>query len=554
MQKTNNCTRTIWLAIALGFLTLGTDAARAQVVAPPRPPDAPEGMTVDPDPAQMNQILSNLKAGLAKAALDQASELLRTYPDSVVLNCASAEAAVESNDRLSVRLALDRLKRLAPGQECVTKLETQYDRMTDPALKERALDLVKAGNLEGARQLVVSAHLGAADELLLQHYLDRAETHFTNALLRLQQLERTDAASREKTANLKKETLEQASKFADFRKRAQEFLFDPVGTSSCTPDSARDLFERKNLKFSDFFAASRELSREFPSNPDVQQFRFMALLLRNPKSVAKGPEDPLIRYGNSVLEKYGTLSIPFFSRDEQYLLVVDRRMRHITLKVNAAHPKNNGITDGLRIGQTFDLDYANVALLHQSVSNRLPLLSLSEKSAALDFGDQGIAPYYTMMPAIHCMFGEHYSRGATARLGEFLSGELALPAARVKLVDPNGTTHDYLATAVAIGTVATMAAGQVGITHEQTLVANNRVVDPNLALEQLQMQSVQSQGQEMVQQLADETSDRQDAADAQNEDAESLEVELTEKGFDQALDLDVPGYVEVLAKLLQRHN
>jgi len=262
----------------------------------------------------------------------------------------------------------------------------------------------------------------------------------------------------------------------------------------------------------------------------------------------------MIRYGNSVLEKYGTLSIPFFSRDEQYLLVLDHRNRHITLKVNPAHPKNNGTTDGLRVGQTFDLNYSKIALLHQSVSNRLPSTGLSEKSVALDFGDQGIAPYYAMMPAIHCLYGEHRSRGSTARLGQFVSGELGLPASNVKLVDPNGKTHDVLSTVMVVGTMGTMVAGQVGVSQEQTLVANNRVVDPSLPLEQLQIQNQQSEGQQLIEAVADEATARQDEADAQNDEAESLEVALTEKGFDQAFDLDIPGYVAVLTELLQRQK
>jgi hypothetical protein len=545
--------KSIRLAIIISILSLSTAVWGQDVVPPPRPPDAPEGISVDPDPAQMQKILDDLHAGLAKSASDRASELLRSYPDSIVLNCAAAEAAVVSNERLAVHLALDRLKSLAPGQECVTRLDRQYNRMTDPALRERALDLVRAGNLEGARQLVISAHLGPSEDLMIQHYLDRAQTHFTNALLRLQQLERTDKASAEKVAALKKETLLQAHDFMELRESAQKFLFTPVGTSFCTPKSARDDFARANLSFSDFFTLSRNLAREYPSNPDVQQVRFMALLLHSPKSLPEGPEDPLMRYGNSVLEKYGTLSIPFFSRDDQYLLVLDHTQQHITLKVNPTHPKNNGTTDGLRIGQTFDLDYSKVGSLHQSVGSVLPIMGLSQKTAAVDLGAQGLAPYYAMMPVIHCMYGEHYSRRATARLGKFLSAELAIPAVNVKLVDPNGTTHDYLSTAMAIGTIATMVAGQVGISQEQTLVANNRVVDPNLPLEQLQTQSLQSQGQEVLQDLADDSAERKDAEDAQKEDSESMEVELAQQGFDQAFDLDVPGYIEVLAALLRKH-
>jgi hypothetical protein len=79
------------------------------------------------------------------------------------------------------------------------------------------------------------------------------------------------------------------------------------------------------------------------------------------------------------------------------------------------------------------------------------------------------------------------------------------------------------------------------------------VVDPNLPLEQLQTQNLQSQGQEVLADLADDSAERQDAEDAQKEDSESMEVELAQQGFDQAFDLDVPGYIEVLAGLLRKH-
>jgi hypothetical protein len=65
---------------------------------------------------------------------------------------------------------------------------------------------------------------------------------------------------------------------------------------------------------------------------------------------------------------------------------------------------------------------------------------------------------------------------------------------------------------------------------------------------------MQSQGQAIVQQLSDEAADRKDEADSQNQDSQSMEVELVKEGFDQALDLDVPGYVDVLAGLLKKHQ
>jgi hypothetical protein len=400
----------------------------------------------------------------------------------------------------------------------------------------------------------VSAHLAPSEDLVIQHYLDRAQTHFTNSLIRLQQLTHVDPASADRAAALQRETMAAAQEYAATRQAAQAYLFDPVATSSCSPQNESDVFARRGFNFSEFFAISRDLVREFPSNPDVQQIRFMALLLRSSKNLPQGPNDPLFSYGNSVLEKYGRLTIPFFSRDEQYFLVLDRRQHRITLKVNPAHPKNTGITDGLRVGQPFDLAYSEVATFHQSASSMLPVMSLSENSAALDLGIQGLAPYYAMMPAIHCLYGESWERRATARLGAFLTHELGLPAARVKLVDPNGTTHDVLGGVITGLTMATMVAGQVGIQHEEQLVTSNKVVDPSLSFEQSQIQDVQSQGQDILQQQQDDAKDRKDTAGGQQDEAESMEQQLAEQGFDLALDMDVPGYIKVLTAMLRKDN
>jgi len=544
---------TIRLVTAAGLVLLVSPlAAMGQAIPPPpRPAESAEAMKRDPDPAQVKQIIDDMGARKAKEAVAQVTELLRSYPDSIWLNCAAGEAAVVGEDRLSLHSALDRVKGLAPNEPCVLRLERQYkqmvDLMTDPDIREQALDLVKAGNLDGARKLVADAHFDPYDDLLLEYYLDLAQTHFMNALIRLNQLEKADPTAADDVRSMKEETLQDAKDFSAERKRVQTYLYDPVATSSCTRDSALEMFGRKEMDLTQFFNDAQDLIREYPSHPDVQQIYFMAQVLA-------GSDEGVKRYGASVLERYGKLTIPFFSRDALYLLVLDRRQRRITLKENPEHPKNMGITDGLRVGQTFDLSYSGVASIRQVVSSNLPTWSLSEKSAAFDLGDQGLAPYYALMPAIHCIYGESYERRATARLGKFLAQEIGLPNDRVKLVNPDAMTHDVLGNIVSIGTAVTMAASSFGAQREQDIPVEKQSLSQVLGLNQFAADQTQNQGQEILDQRQNETGALQEMNGAQKDEAASLEEQLAEQGFDRAFDLDVPGYLEILTNMLRNRN
>jgi hypothetical protein len=538
------------LPIALLALFLSPVAAKGQAVQPPpKPIDSPDAPSIDPDPAKIKPILDYLHAGKSKEALDVANDLLRSFPDSTILNCAAGEAAVEGNDRLAVHRALEGLKRTAPQEACVTRLETQYSRMTDSGIREQALQMVRSGDLDGARKLVAGGHLEPQEELIIEHFLDRAQAHFTNALVRLTQLARIDPSSAAKARSYQDDTMAQANDFSETRRRAQLYLFDPVATSSCSRNSEHDMFDAKGLTLVDFLEFASSLHHEYPSHPDAQQLYFMALIL-------DGTQDALDRYGSSVLERYGRLSIPFFSRDSLYLLVIDRRAHRITLKENPLHPKNQGITDGLRAAEPFDMSYSQVASFRQMASSEAADLSqsrLSEKAVALDFGDQGSAPYYALMPAINCIYGERFQRRATARLGNFVAKEIGLPAARVKLVDPNATTHDTFGSIVTTLTAASMVASQAGLSRTEQEPTRNSADLLTSLQQRIDVQQVQSDGQAILDQQQAETGAIQEISNAQLAETDSLESQLAEEGFDLALDLDVPGYLEVLTDMLHKH-
>jgi hypothetical protein len=530
-------------------------AASGQVVPPPPPPppppvDSPDGalsIRVDPDPVQLNPILEDLRANKPKLATEKANELLRSYPDSVWLNCAAGEAAVAAGDQLSLHLVLDRLKKLAsPNEPCVSKLGSQYGRMADTAgLRMRALELVKGGKLDEARKVVASAHLEPRENLVIEHYLDRAQTRFTNAMSRLQTLKRTIPSAATEADTLLDETRQQAKEFTSLRERERTYLFDPVATSSCAPKDASDMFRQKGMSLEEFLSGARSLVREYPSHPDVQQFYFMALVLA-------GTDQSLRKYGNSVLERFGKLSIPFFSRDHLYLLVIDRYQERLSLKEYSGN--NLGHTDGLREAVTFDLPYSEVASLHQTVSSDLPTRSLSAKSAALDFGPQGLAPYYSLMSMVHCMYGEKYQRRATERLGKFVATELDLAPEKIKLVNPDSETKDVFGEFLSTVTIVTEAASQVAIQHQEKIAINKPQVNDTLVWQQMQANQVQEDGDAILQLQQQAAAEREDQNGWQIAGEISLEQELTERGFNEAFDLDVPGYVQVLAGMLKKRN
>ena len=357
---------------------------------------------------------------------------------------------------------------------------------------------------------------------------DRAQIHFTvvTRLSRLKQLQLVIPSTADEVASLQVETMQQASASLCGLARARSDLsFDPGSTSARAPHEWRQVRcqRKKGLALEEFDNCPRP-GKEYPRT-DVQQFYFMGASWRGPTSLERyDPVPERMDAGDSVLLTGYLVPARVGLRAGTGL----RRIAHArtwgSLTASAEWP------DALTSGFT-----PRYCLLRQVVSSDLNTLSLSEKSAALDLGTQGVAPYYALMTAIHCLYGEHYERRATERLGKFLAEEVGLPAGRVKLVNPDTTTHDALGAVVSAMTITSMAVTQTAIQHQQQVAINNEMVRQNLGSQQIQADQIQSAGQNILEQRQNEAGERQDLNDAQRTETAGLEQQawLAERGFDQ---------------------
>jgi hypothetical protein len=412
-------------------------------------------------------------------------------------------------------------------------------------LRKQTLSLIRRGKLDEARQTIAAAQLDPYESLMIGFYLDRAQTHFSSALFSAKRLQALNPSPQNDA--LYDDAMAETREFNSLYTRARSYLYDPLATSQCRADTAREMFEQKSWSLSEFMNTASQLVRKYPSHPEVQQFYFLALVFR-------GTDEAVKSYGDLILTQNGILRIPFFSRDSLYTLEIDRSHKHLRLTPDQKHKQNLGRVDGLRQAETFDLSYPEILSFHQEVSVDLRTLSLSEKSAAVDLGPQGVAPYYSLMTAIHCLYGEKFERAATERLGRFIAGEIGLPADKIKLVNPDGRTRDVFGTLVTTATIATMVVGQVGITHQQQTAPKDSSEQVTLVLQQMQVQQMQDSGMDILAQQAEELARRQDASDSQADELACLETNLVEQGFDRALDPDVPSYLTTLTKMLRSRN
>jgi hypothetical protein len=127
-----------------------------------------------------------------------------------------------------------------------------------------------------------------------------------------------------------------------------------------------------------------------------------------------------------------------------------------------AHPPVNDAGDlDMEMLTPFDLKFREVTGISQKVSNDLAQQRLAPKSVALRFEPRGIAPYYSFMMLIDCLYGEKVQRTVTYNLGRFIKHVLEKdnPHLVAHLVDENKLTTDRLSEAGRVLQSATAIAG-----------------------------------------------------------------------------------------------
>jgi hypothetical protein len=501
---------------------------------------------------QPREILAAFRAGHVAEAFVATREALLHQPQDPWLNCAAGEAALTLRDWPAVLQATNALKAIPADPrsgQCASRLEEELKvEQAESELRNQTLRLVHAGNLDGARRLVEDSQFNPAQKLLIDHYLDRAQAKFATALGRLSRLSREMPGSDAQLAKLRQETIQEAKAFQEPIGRANAYLYDPISTSTCTPDSARALLTKKQLFLEQYLKDVQQLAADYPSDHLVEQLYFHALLITSPYELVKS-------YGDEVLQRSGVLRVPFFSKQRMLLLSIDRTKSELRLEPDPEHPKNSGYVDGLQDDALFSLPYASIHAIRQQASTDLNTLGLSSKSVALQIEPGGgLAPYYGLMTLIHCIYGESYEKQATQRLGRFVAEEVHLTPSQAHLVDPTKNTKDILGGALSTLTLGTMVASSVGIQRQQQEAVYSDSARQTLAMQQNQAEIVQSLGAKLIGQHEQEKEFRREVGDAQLSDYKTLEGRLTRKAFRLAASMRIPNRFVALEQMLNAPN
>lgn len=227
------------------------------------------------------------------------------------------------------------------------------------------------------------------------------------------------------------------------------YLFSPYAASFCVSFSepySRGYYPDDFLALSvnDYVQTIDKLARLAPLNDNVLNLMFHAQLLT-------GNYEETERLGDRLLEARGKISIPFFSYDRFFKLVIDSAGKRIYTE-DDQHPfraryhtgggvKSNQeatVNDWWSQLVPFDLRFDQITELDQKARRRRDAAEVMvSKSYALKFSPSGIAPNYALMNILYCTAGEKAEMTVTRNLGQYVLHVIGKSKVNSQLADPS---------------------------------------------------------------------------------------------------------------------
>jgi len=304
---------------------------------------------------------------------------------------------------------------------------------SNASTKEQLLSHIAKLDTGGAFKTIDEISGSEAQKIILRSFIHAYGGHFDEAKLAI---ERGRSALGESVAKDILARLERRkAQYDGLRGIAEKYLHSPLGVSVCSLEWIREgkLPEMASMSVEEYVTSVASLARIAPLDNDVQTMSFHAALI-------KGDYEEVQKYGDLLLSANGRLSIPFYSKDTFFSLVIDARLRHVltvpsqkafqaayTAKSTWTPPYYKVVSDTKVYGYTklvpFDLAFDKIRELRQQAGGNFlqPDAGLESGAYAIRFNPGGgTAPHYSMMHFLHCTKGQVAQKTATSILGRFI--------------------------------------------------------------------------------------------------------------------------------------
>jgi len=425
------------------------------------------------------------RAGKYEEAISVLEPHLSTEPKDHVSRALIATTYLRLHKRDLASQELDGLRvfgsdrAAAPAASILQDLIASYD--AQERLKEELKAALLGSRLDDASGLIDRMKLSDLSRRLLLIYLDLYRGEFSAARGALIDMKPIKYSDRKRIDELHTDVTSWEKTFTAAMKQIDAALFSGVAPSTWTslggPGQSPHFVE-------DYLKAVDTAVGLCPFHSSVRDLSFHSGLMTL-------DYDALEKLGDSILRAKGSIRVPGCSRDKYFYLVIDGRNRRLRTEVDNEHPflvkadvggafslsvKEDSATNKLiNPLEPFDLAWAEIVAVEQRASGQhgsygdVPY----PPAKVLQLKPHGMMPEWSMMNAVHYLYGERVQKQCTQKLGKYVLHLLNSEGRNVKaeLVDPSKSTsgNGALVLGAALAGAMTAAGAHYGNTGLQEL-------------------------------------------------------------------------------------
>lgn len=298
-----------------------------------------------------------------------------------------------------------------------------------------------------AMRLTNDMRLPAREKGLIQFEINMAQGNLANALFTLATLRSTAPQGDAELDAMERDAKTSAQRFKEISDKIHWYLSSSLCTGSCTAKWARIELPKENYSLLEYMRVVLNAARLYPLNPWVQDLAFHAAML-------SAPYEDFESFGDKLLEAKGSLRLPFYSKQSIFYVVIDAKRRRIYSEANSLMRSNESGSEDMADWIPFDLSFDEITEISQKAQADLSTGSLAGGSFALKFSPSGVAPNYSFMGLMQCLYGEAKQKEVTHNLGAYIAHVIHNDKVHFKLVDSRKLTRDWMASstsALALG-------------------------------------------------------------------------------------------------------
>jgi tetratricopeptide (TPR) repeat protein len=322
--------------------------------------------------------------------------------------------------------------------------------------KARLLTALKSFNAQEASTDIEQLAASPLQKEFLTIILDSYSGNFESAHARLSKLSPDSLAARQQLKAIGDRVNQTQDDYTKALARVDVYIHSPYAPSSCFPPS--DMSKHADyykLTVAESLNSVSSLVRSVPLNDFALNMLFHAEML-------VGDYQEVENLGDRLLSAKGNISLPFFSRDKYFDVVIDVKKRRLYSVVSpqaflVQYPENGSswTLAPYHQGQAnhndwnaslipFDLPFAEVTSVSQHVPwGRTTGEYIKGRPYALKLSPTGQAPNYAVMLLLGCTAGYDAQMRATHNLGQYIVHVIGKKDLQTELVDPSKKPSDY---------------------------------------------------------------------------------------------------------------